>query len=205
MKRIAILVISLLTASVCMAQGDDYGWRTTYNNLGYVNTRMIQEGIPDLKSNCGFSYTTGKTYYLHAPIAGFLRLGIDVTWFDINYTQYKIKHITYQETNTYKYHQGEVSMHIGPSLSLQFGWLNIHGYFRYAPAYSIMYANDSLYGNYSTFFVGGASISYGAIGLGVESRFGGCDYKTVYADLEGYAGPISANYNGLRAYLTFRF
>lgn len=42
--------------------------------------------MPDLKSNYGASFTTGRTFYLHKPIGGFLRFGIDVTWFDLNYT-----------------------------------------------------------------------------------------------------------------------
>lgn len=205
MKKIVVLVFLLLTVTVCLAQGDDYGWRRKYNNFSFINTTMSQDGLPDYKSNYGVSYTVGRTFYLHAPIAGFLRFGIDATWLDLNYTNYKFKHITDWNTTKYQYHQGEISMHIGPSLSLQFGRLNIHGYYRYAPSYSILYANDSLYGNYSTFFVGGAAISYGAIGLGIESRTGGCNYKSIASYGDGDALPVAATYKGLRTYITFRF
>lgn len=208
MKKITLLLISILTVSVCSAQSDDDGWRKKYTNLGFINTTMSQDGMPDLKSNYGASFTTGRTFYLHQPIGGFLRFGIDATWFDLNYTNYKIKHITSWETNNYQYHQGEVSMHIGPSITfMPNGSLNLHGYFRYAPSFSALYADETFYGNYAKFFVGGASISYGVIGLGLETRYGDCEYKVFGADSgENESSSIKKiKYNGWKAYLTFRF
>ena len=207
-RKISLLLISILTVSVCFAQSDDDRWRKKYINLGFINTTMSQDEMPDLKSNYGASFTVGRTFYLHKPISDFLRFGIDATWFDLNYTNYQIKHITRWETDSYQYHQGEVSMHIGPSITIRpIGKLNIHGYFRYAPSFSALYADDSFYGNYATFFVGGGSISYGAIGLGFETRFGDCKYKELAADSdEDVSSPINkTKYNGWKAYLTFRF
>lgn len=208
MKRITLLLISILTVSACFAQSNDGRWRKKYINLGFINTTLSQDGMPDLKSDYGASFTTGRTFYLHKPICGFLRFGIDVTWFDLNYTNYKIKHITYLGTDNYQYHQGEVSMHIGPSITIRpVGKLNIHGYIRYAPSFSALYTDDAFYGNYATFFVGGVSISYGAIGLGFETRFGDCEYKEFGADNdENASSPLNkTKYNGWKAYLTFRF
>lgn len=206
-RKITLLLISILTVTVCFAQSDDDRWRKKYINLGFINTTMSQDEQPDLKSNYGASFTVGRTFYLHRPIGGFLRFGIDATWFDLNYTNYKIKHITYWETDNYQYHQGEVSMHIGPSITIRpIGKLNIHGYFRYAPSLSALYADDTFYGNYATFFVGGASISYGVIGLGIETRFGNCKYKEFGADSDEPSSSISkTKHNGWKAYLTFRF
>ena len=160
-RKITLLLNSILTVSVCFAQSDDNRLRKKYINLGFINTTMSQGGQPDLKSNYGASFTVGRTFYLHKkPIAGFLRFGIDATWFDINYTNYDIKRIGYWGSEEYQYHQGEISMHVGPSITLtpvkQF---NINGYFRYAPSFSAMYMNDTFYGNYATFFVGRAYIS----------------------------------------------
>lgn len=194
MKNFLLSVFVLLTATVCLAQNDHYGWRTSYNNFGHLKSTLSLEGMHDLKSSFGFSYTTGKTYYLHAPIAGIMRFGIDVTWFDLNYAKYKVRQITHMYYDTFKYYQGDVSVHIGPSVSLQLGWLNIHGYIRYAPTYSVLYTSTSLYSNYATYFIGGASISLGGIGLGVESRMG-----------ERYYDPTSSINNGRKVYLTFRF
>ena len=206
-RKITLLLISILTVSVCFAQSDDDRWRKKYINLGFINTTMSQDGMPNLKSNYGASFTVGRTFYLHRPIGGFLRFGIDATWFDLNYTNYKIKHITYWGTDNYQYHQGEVSMHIGPSITIRpVGKLNIHGYFRYAPSFSALYADDTFYGNYATFFVGGASISYGVIGLGIETRFGDCKYKEFGADSDELSSSINkTKHNGWKAYLTFRF
>ena len=208
MKRITLLLISILTISGCFAQSDNDRWRKKYINLGFVNATMSQNVMPDLKSNYGASFTIGRTFYLHKPIGGILRFGIDATWFDLNYTNYKIKHITNLGTDRYQYHQGELSMQIGPSVTIRpIENLNIHGYFRYAPSFSALCADDAYYGNYATFFVGGASISYSVIGLGFEARFGNCDYKGFKVDGDdGISSLINkAKYNGWKAYLTFRF
>lgn len=167
---------------------------------------MSQDRQPDLKSNYGASFTVGRTFYLHRPIGGFLRFGIDATWFDLNYTNYDIKHIAYWGTEKYQYHQGEISMHVGPSITLTpIKQFNINGYFRYAPSFSAMYMNDTFYGNYATFFVGGAYISYGVFGVGIEKRFGNCEYKELWSDSEDAVAPSKINHNGWKAYITFRF
>lgn len=186
---------------------EDYKWRKNYINLGYVNTTMKQDGSLDLNSNFGATFSIGRTFFLHKrPIGGVLRFGIDATWFDINYTNYKIKNITNEDTKNNEYQQGEISMNVGPSITIKtVGKLTVHGYFRYAPSFSGLYNNDTFYGNYATFYVGGASISYCAIGLGVESRFGDCKYKEIGSSNEEVAINNKTKYNGWRAYLTFRF
>ena len=159
--------------------------------------------------NYGASFTVGKTFYLHKPIGEILRFGIDATWVHLNYTNYKVKHITYWGTDNYQYDQIEVAMHVGPSITVKpADKLYIHGYFRYAPSVSVLSAYETLYGNYATFFVGGASISYGVIGLGMECRFGDCKCNEFGDSTEDGAESSSVNktkYNGWKAYLTFRF
>lgn len=206
MKHITLLLVAIFSLITYSVQGQDNKLRNKYINLGFINTTMLQDGIPDLKSNYGVSFTVGRTYFLHKkPIAGFLRFGIDATWLDLNYTNYKIKHITYWGTDNYQYHQGEVSMHVGPSITLtpvkQF---NINGYFRYAPSFSAMYKDDIFYGNYATFFVGGAYISYGVFGVGFEKRFGNCKYKEL-SDSKNAVAPSKIGHNGWKVYITFRF
>ena len=64
MKKITLLLISLLTASVCYAQGGYYdSWDKNYLNLGFVETTMSQDGRIDLKSNYGSSFTIGRTFF----------------------------------------------------------------------------------------------------------------------------------------------
>ena len=89
------------------------------------------------------AFTVGRTFYLHKPIANMLRFGIDATWFDLNYTNYDIEHITYWETNKYQYHQGEVSMQVGPSLTFEpIKKLSVHAYFKYAPTFAVLYTGN---------------------------------------------------------------
>lgn len=205
MKKIILLAV-LIVSSVCSyAQETDKEWRKKFINLSFTNATMSQDNVQDLKSNYGAAFTVGRTYLLHKPIGDMLRFGIDATWFDINYTNYDIEHITYWETNKYQYHQAEISMHVGPSVTFEpINKLAIQAYFRYAPTFATLYTgNDkTFYGNYATLWVAGGSISYGVIGLGIESRFGNTNYKPLgSSDSES----IKSSLSGLRAYLTFKF
>lgn len=206
-RKITLLLISLLTISVCFAQNDEYKWRKKYVNLGFINTTMSQDGKSDLRSNYGASFTVGRTYFLHKkPIAGVFRFGIDATWCDLNYTIYDIKYIAYWGTEEYQYHQSEISMHVGPSITfMPVQKFNVNGYFRFAPSFSTLYVNDTFYGNYATYFVGGAYISYGVFGMGVEKRFGDSEYKELWSDNDDNTSPRKISHNGWKAYITFRF
>ena len=209
-QKISILIYLLFfcVASYSQENGNSGKLRNKYINISFAKSTMEQNDFPKLKSNYGVGFTVGKTFYLHKkPLANCLRFGIDATWFDINYTNYKIEHITYLGTNKYDYHQGEISMHVGPSLTITpVKGFNICVYFRYAPTYSGIYANDKFSGNYASIFVGGASISYTFIGLGIESRFGRCKYNEfTFSDNTENIGKIQTKLNGLRAYITFKF
>ena len=98
-------------------------------------------------------------------------------------------------------------MHIGPSVTIRpWSKLSLHGYYRYAPSLSVLYANDAIYGNYAPFFVGGVSISCGAIGLGVESRTVDCKYDDFHSYGEGPTASDGKVVNKTwKAYLTYRF
>ena len=139
----------------------DKYWGHKYRNIGFVSTTLSQENIPDLKSNYGANLSIGRTYFLHKrPILGILKIGLDATWFDINYTNYDVEHITYQSSEKYQIHEGEVGMQIGPSITLNpFSKWNIHGYARFSPSYSMFYIDDEFQGEYASFFVAGGSIS----------------------------------------------
>lgn len=206
-KRIAFILISILSVTLCFAQKQDDKLRKKYVNFGYVNNTISQDVISDLESNYGGSFTVGRTFFLHKkPIGGFLRFGIDATWLDLNYTNYDIKHIADWSIEDDQCHQAEISMHVGPSITITpVRKFNINGYFRYAPSFSALYMNDTIYGNYATFFVGGASISYGVFGLGIEKRFGDCEYKELWSDNDEAVGLSKISHDGWKAYITFRF
>lgn len=208
-KTLLVLLFMLPFLSVT-AQVNTKGekWRKKYVNFSFTNMKMKQDGVSDLKSNYGAAFTVGRTFYLHQkPIASMIRFGVDATWFDLNYANYKIQHITHWDTDEYEYHQGEISMQVGPSITVNpVGKLNIHGYFRFAPTFAGLYDNDSFYGNYASLFVGGGSISYGVVGLGIESRFGDCKYKEFGTDDEDEdSSKLTTKLSGWRVYLSFKF
>lgn len=193
MKRLFLLFAALMAFTAVEAQN-------RYMNISFLNTELKQADFPNLKSNYGASFTYGRIYRL---LGYNFRLGLDVTWFDLSYSNYKIKHITPESTDNYNYHQGEIAMHIGPSLTwIPFERMRLHGYFRYAPTYSALYDEDSLYGNYVTMFVGGASITFGHVGIGAEYRFGEGTYKNILSDTPAAK---AFDLGGLRTYLSFRF
>lgn len=201
----AILLIILFVSSICSnAQETNKEWRKKFINLSFTNATLSQDNVKDLKSNYGAAFTIGRTYFLHKPIGDMLRLGIDATWFDINYTNYDIKHITYWDVNKYQYHQGEVSMHIGPSVTFEpFKRFTLHAYFQYVPTFTTLYTGDSktFYGNYASLWITGCNISYGVVGLGIESRFGKTNYKPLGSS---DSGNINSSLSGFRTYLTFK-
>ena len=49
-----------------------------------------------MKSDFGAAIVWGKTYYLHKkPLAGMIKFGIDWSWMDLNYAQYKLETYDY--------------------------------------------------------------------------------------------------------------
>lgn len=218
MKCIWILLIVLCTIGNVSAQ--EGRLRKKYINFSFSKLETMPAGFLALKSNYGAAFTVGRTYFVHKkPLAGMIRFGIDATWFDLNYTNYEIGPVEsespYDEGGTSNFHQVEIGMQAGPSVMVNpVGKLNVHGYFRYAPSFSGLYNGDAIVGNYATFFVGGAAISYAAIGLGVEARFGNSRYKELIGgesdgDYEEGEEVISSSFktkfSGVRFYLTFRF
>lgn len=218
-KAHLLLVLGILIAAQATAQEDIL--RKKYTNLSFSNIEMTQEDSPTLKSNYGAAFTVGRTFFVHKkPIARMIRFGIDATWFDINYINYNVEY-RYQdergqsgyESDLISFHQAEIGMQIGPSITINpVSKLNVHSYIRYAPSFSALYDGNSFRGGYAGFLVGGGAVSYGVIGLGVEARFGGCNYKTFgggdedfgFEEEETYVTPQS-KFSGMRVYLTFRF
>lgn len=203
MKKILILGIAfLLTAAVAAAQGTDF--HRKYRNFSWSQNTMASGGDKQ-KSELGFAFTSGRTYFLHGkPIAGMLKVGIDATWADINYTKYEDIRLGEDGPADADWHQLEYSLQVGPSVALNpVGKLNVNAYFRYAPTFSLRYSakpDAALAGNYATLFVTGGMVSWGIIGIGAEYRFGNCSYRNFIGES---ASP--ADMSGFRAFITLRF
>lgn len=232
-----LTVVFLCTGVFCQLSAQGVPMR--FRNISFVNQKFtaadnILEGGYTLKSNYGAAITVGRTFSLHkTPIVNMIRFGIDATWFDLNFTNYRLLYRSENgsftdynddyygvEEDIQNFYQGEIAMQVGPSVSVNpISKLNVHAYFRYAPGYSVLYNGDGIYGGFASFFVGGASVSYGVIGLGIESRFGSCKYKEFggmsegdndYED-EGDMGEVTSTssslkskFSGFRCYISFR-
>lgn len=221
MKQAWIILLFALFSLSASAQGEGGGnighWRPKYRNLNF-NKEKITWLADDssLDSKFGFSFTTGRTYYLHRnPILRMIRIGVDATWFDLAYTQYKQSWSDYgfgyddeEEEESTTIHKAEVGVQVGPSVTVNpIGKLNVHAYFRYAPTFAMMY-NDAFGGNYASMFVTGASVSYGLIGVGIEKRWGTCKYKEFGGGDDEDEFIVSDFHkiktSGFRVYLSFR-
>ena len=115
--------------------------RSKYFNLNYVNQKLSPDidgwdklGGGELKSDFGAAIVWGKTYYLHKkPLAGMIKFGIDWSWMDLNYAQYKLETYDYDTDELYseKAHQLEYGMQIGPSVTINpVHHLKVSAYFR---------------------------------------------------------------------------
>lgn len=145
--------------------------------------------------------------YTKKQWANLMKFGIDATWIDLTYTNYDVKYITYWDEKKYQIHEAEFAMQVGPSITINpISKLSILGYFRYAPSYSCYYANEKFGGAYASYWVGGCSVSYDIIGLGIETRFGNGKFDNILpiGDSE-LSGKVPVNTNGFRAFLTFKF
>ncbi len=149
----------------------------------------------------------GKTYYMHSkPIAGRIKIGIDVNWIDLSFAQYKdpledLKNTEEVKTrnNWYDDFYGEeeecdeeidfglqqidLGVAIGPSITYNpVGHLKIAAYFHYIPTMSATLLNSEA----STGYVGnmslGMTVSHKSLYIGFESRWGTGKYSQFDAE-----------------------
>ena len=177
-------------------------------------THMDEEGLR-WKSEFGVNLGMGRTYFLHKkPIANMIKFSIDWTMTDINYAKLKENYViggmppaTTPAASTlasdgfsdiitpenpdmpamdFGCHAIDYGMQVGPSI-----WINpvdhlmLNGYFRYAPTAAMLVLNDEFSIGYGSFFVTGGAISYKAISIGVEARWGKTKYNSFEFDDEG--------------------
>lgn len=207
-KLFALLLLSIPSL---LAIAQETKKRDSYVNFNYASMRLSQDGSPKLNSEYGVAFSHGHTYYLNkTPISNCLYFGIDATWIDVNYTNYKNVKIydgtsSSDDSDNNYIHEGEISMQVGPAIIVNpTGKLNIEAYFKYAPSFSALYANEDFLCNYGSFFTTGGVISYGIIGIGIESRFGNSKYKTTSGS-DDNSDKIKTKFSGFRAYLSLRF
>lgn len=144
-----------------------------YFNIAYSKQKFkFDDAKSWMKNDYGVALTRGRTYYVAEPVKNMLRVGIDWTMFDLNFSSYSYEYEDFYDTEKEYIYQGEIGMQVGPSLTVTpVTDLMINGYVRYAPSFSCIY-DDDFYCNYGSFFVSGVSLAYRTISLGVEGRWG---------------------------------
>lgn len=215
------LLLALFVSKAYALDPDECGnARGKFTNLSFVYNHLDQEGYPKLHSDKGFAFTKGNTYYLHRPIAGCLRFGIDAAWMDLSYDNFKVEErlIGTQETvNSFDIHHIDMGMQVGLSATVNlFKRFQANVYFRYNPSLVLMYNNDELQGGFANLYNTGVCATYGRVGLGIEARFGSSkmnsyfaneydDYDDVndWTDIIG-SRKLTTKFSGLRAYISFR-
>ena len=189
--------------------------RKKYRYLGYTMQSLTHLDEENLrwKSEVGINYGMGRTYFLHKkPLGKVVKFGIDWTMMDMNYAKLKENYtmvgipspaqastlaaggfdeiVTPENTGIPDVKLGchaiDLGMQIGPSI-----WINpvdhlmLNGYFRYAPTAAMLVLDEEFSIGYGSFFVTGGAISYKAISIGVEARWGKTKYNSFELDEEG--------------------
>lgn len=158
--------------------GDTDVLRRKYSQVSIGRNTFKYDGWK-MKSNIALNYTNGRTFYLHEDeIIDMIRIGIDGTFTDFTYANYTRTLPFEGKKRDYKFNQFDYALNVGPSAHIEpIDDVLVHTYFRYAPAYSLLFGDKQVYGNYATYFLTGFSVSYNFISLGFEGRWGNCLYN----------------------------
>lgn len=173
-------------------------------NWSYLDLNVAQYSAPyddriDEGGDYGFGDAATNPYYPAASQAS--------PMYDYAEDGYEDWEDSEDKTTQYKM---ELGMQIGPAVIVNpIDHLMIQAYFHYAPTYSVLLDEDlAFYGTYASFFNSGVAVSYKAIGLGIEARWGTSTFsQEVYSDADGdyVFQDMKWKTKGMRVYLSFRF
>lgn len=185
-----------------------------YLNAGYVLQRVDFDDPAYAayggKAEWGASVEMGQTWLINRiPWGHMLRLGVDLSWFDLHYAQYK--------DPAADNHYASIGVQVGPSLTISPAHdFDIKLYARYAPAFAV-YASqqfDNVLGGYAGYFNAGGSISWRMISVGCDTRLGLLDAPTLSSLRADKVAPVAGglftdkrvvDLPALRVYLGLRF
>ncbi|SFS36910.1 hypothetical protein [Sphingobacterium wenxiniae] len=200
MRSLFILFVCGLLSHTVIAQE---GWSSKYINLGFNSTKLKVEDFDEsIKSKFGINLTSGRTFFFNKePIADMLRFGLDWSWVDAHYSKFTDEDFD-EEFSMQKLNLG---MQAGPSVTVMpVDNLKIKAHLRYAPSYSLFYdADEELYTAFENYFIPGLTVSYGAVGLGLEYRGGSGKYD--FSGEEEGGEKVKLKSSGMRFYVSFSF
>lgn len=196
------------------------GERARYFNIGYVSERLtLPQNAGKLRSDVGASLSWGRTYYLHRkPLPGTVRIGLDWTWLDAIWTKYDLSYGGWNAPGpVYPYeddrddaHMVDLGMAVGPSVTVNpIGELKICVYGRIAPSCALTIYDEETTARYATYFSAGGAVSWNAISVGIEGRWGKIRNAFPGED-DDRPGPhgtrdLKTRAGAMRLYLGFRF
>jgi hypothetical protein len=189
-----------------------------YTNLGYAITDFAPEGESPTRSKWSFFISKGTTYnFPRHPLAGLVKIGLDVRWFDIQASKLKgfdqsewsstidrtvadpddDESIELPNIGEYVITAG---MGIGPRVTVapfssfnnKARYLKASLYFHYRPSYTgYLYCEDGdvevSHGFYNMFDFGG-TINYRFISLGIEGNWGNGKMESISFDSDFSGG-----------------
>lgn len=189
--------------------------RKKFFSIGYANQTLSPKYGNDMEGDFGISLISGRTISLHKkPLWNMLKFGIDYG-VDINYVKYKDygeEYNNYYEDEDMPelisgMHQCDLGFVIGANATVNpVGALKVSAYFRFIPTYSMLILDSDMNSSYVSFFTYGGEVSWKAIGIGVEGRFGSGKYGSLIAG-EEYDDNIKEKFKttSLRAYICLHF
>lgn len=214
MKKNKLIILGLLLAFITpvMKAQNDYSriWKQkTYFKLSYNFSETAIEGTAVEKSQYGFGLTTGRTWlFPKEPVAGMLKFGFDLNYFDIQVAKYNSAYGGFNipdgmiEEGEDDFNIGRWSLQlgvlgIGPNVSIApfskmsnaARFLKASVYFHYQPTVGAYMASedgdiDASYAYCNIFQLGG-QITWKFIGVGVEANWGSGKFKPVLAEFAG--------------------
>lgn len=205
-KIITLAVLSLVPFLLDAQETNNFWTQNGFFHMNYAQSTLSQSG-ESIFDYGGGGFSVGTSMYLHKrPIAGIAKLGIDISFMDINYEYYQIQYTdgTFN-TKDYELHKADFSIQAGPSLTLNPFWkVGLKVYGKAAPAL-VYFANDSSTQSFCLYRIYGAALSIGGVGVGIEQRIGSGNCANIFPFRKSSEAQTELLSEGFRAYLCFRF
>jgi hypothetical protein len=219
-KRLMAIVVAVFAAGTVSAQmietnlEQEWEWERkrelanrAFTNIAFSMQSLIdpETGLNVGTSDWGAAFIKGRSYTLHhRPVARMIYFGIDAVWADLNYAQYA----DFDGRTDVKYHHAALSMGLGPAVHIMpVKKLGIHTYLRFQPTIAALSDDnfETLRGGYAPMFTTGGAVSWSAISVGIEARWGKGDYKLWSDEESGEGGYGRLTTSGSRVYVSLRF
>ena len=181
-KQYLSFVIACLIAAVCNAQ-DSFTYKAPkrYLQVSFNYSKFEQEGFPSLHSDVGGSLTLSQSIWLLKPRSQRFKLGIDLGWIDLDYSNYKVKiKPEYGGYYRYTFHQGNIGILAGLGADIHLTRdFRLHGRACYNPALSADYINEEFNYGFASCIATGLMLTWKHIGLCIDFKFGKSKYKSI--------------------------